>query len=123
MARDLPSRVDREPALQGSKHLVAVEQSILVTRGRRDGRTVLIVPEVKGGATTGLTLCHLVVEPSLTASTARAVLQGYRNRYRQLVDVVTETEPTFRDDLLADVPTVDLLTAPISDVASRWARS
>lgn len=51
---------------------------------------------------------------------ARSVLQGYRNRYRQLVEVVTEREPSFREDLLAEVSTVDLLTAPLSDVASRW---
>jgi len=49
------------------------------------------------------------------------VLQGYRNRYRQLVDFVTERQPSFRDDILADVPTVELLTAPISDVAGRWS--
>ena len=54
---------------------------------------------------------------------ARTVLQGYRNRYRQLVDVITEQEPSFREDLLAEVSTVDLLTAPISDVAARWTES
>ena len=49
-----------------------------------------------------------------------AVLQGYRNRYAALEDAVTETEPTFRDDLLADVPVVDLLTEPVNDLADRW---
>ena len=33
----------------------------------------------------------------------RAVLQGYRNRYSALKDAVTETEPTFRDDLLGEL--------------------
>ena len=51
---------------------------------------------------------------------ARAVLQGYRSRYRSLVDVVTEREPSFREDLLAELETVDLLTAPISDLAKLW---
>jgi hypothetical protein len=81
---------------------------------------VLIVPEVKDNQTTGLTLCHIKLEDDLGAATARSVLQGYRNRYRQLVDVVTEGQPSFREDLLADVPTVELLTAPISDVAELW---
>ena len=73
--------------------------------------------------TTGLTLCHLRLNENLGAATARTVLQGYRNRYRQLVDVVTERQPTFREDLLATVSTVALLTAPISDVAARWLQS
>ena len=120
IAANIASRVERDPALRGTKHRVAVEREPFVTVGT-DGRVVLIVPEVKDNQTTGLTLCHLKLAGDLGATVARTVLQGYRNRYRQLVDVVTEREPSFREDLLAHVPTVDLLTAPISDVAARWA--
>lgn len=119
IATGIESRVDRDPTLRGTKHRVAVEQEPFVTVGS-DGRVVLIVPEVKDNHTTGLTLCHLKLSENLGASTARMVLQGYRNRYRQLVDVVTEQQPSFREDLLSDVSTVELLTAPISDVAARW---
>ncbi len=119
IAAGLVSRAERDPVLRGNKHRVAAEREALVTVGS-DGRVVLMVPEVKDSEATGITLCHLKLAPSLDANAARAVLQGYRNRYRGLVDVVTEREPTFRDDLLADVPVVDLLTAPISDLASRW---
>lgn len=119
IAAGLVSRVERDPVLRGNKHRVAAERAVLVTVGS-DGRIVLIVPEVKDSEATGLTLCHLRLAPSLEASAARGVLQGYRSRYRGLVDVVTEREPTFRDDLLADVPVVDLLTAPISELAEIW---
>jgi hypothetical protein len=37
-----------------------------------------------------------------------------------LVDWVTETEGGFRDDLLAEIPVIDLLTVPVSDLAERW---
>ena len=122
IASGIVSRVEKDPTLRGTKHRVAVEQEPFVTVGS-DGRVVLIVPEVKDKQTTGLTLCHVIVSENLGPSTARTVLQGYRNRYRQLVDVVTEQQPTFRDDLLAEVSTVDLLTAPISDVAATWIES
>ena len=119
VAQGIASRIDRDPTLRGTKRRVAVEQEPIVTVGT-DGRVVLIVAEVKDGQTTGLTLCHLRLNENLGAQTARTVLQGYRNRYRQLVDVVTERQPSFREDLLASVSTVELLTAPISDVAARW---
>ena len=119
IATGIVSRVEKDPVLRGTKHRVVVEREPFVTVGT-DGRVVLIVPEIKDEQTTGLTLCHVVVHEDLGASTARTVLQGYRNRYRQLVDVVTERQPTFREDLLAEVSTIDLLTAPISDVAARW---
>jgi hypothetical protein len=37
-----------------------------------------------------------------------------------LCDAVTETEPTLRDDLLTTVPIVELMTAPINDLAEHW---
>lgn len=121
LAMNLTSRVERDPRLRGTKRRVAVEKTPLVSVGS-DGRVVLIVPEVKDGEATGLTLCHLKLVEGLSVSATRSLLQGYRNRYAQLVDVVTESEPVFREDLLADIPTVELLTAPISDVAARWAQ-
>ena len=120
IARDLPSRTDRSPELRGTKHRVANEREVLVARGRSDGRPIVIVPEVKDGQSTGLTLLHVRFADRLPAATARGVLQGYRNRYAVLRDAVLETEPTFRDDLLADIPVVDLLTEPINQLADRW---
>ncbi|MFV2039445.1 MAG: SIS domain-containing protein, partial [Acidimicrobiales bacterium] len=122
MARGLPSRVDRDPSLRGSKHLVAIERQILVTRGRRDGRLIIIVPEVKDKQTVGITLLHVKLADFLSSSVARGVLQGYRNRYSGLRDFVTETEPTFREDLLATVPVADLLVLPITALADCWTQ-
>jgi glucosamine--fructose-6-phosphate aminotransferase (isomerizing) len=123
IARDLPSRTERQPELRGTKHRVAFEREVLVARGRRDGRPIVLVPEVKDGQTVGLTLLHVRFAERLPTVTARTVLQGYRNRYGVLRDAVLETEPTFREDVLADIPVVDLLTEPINQLADRWRAS
>jgi glucosamine--fructose-6-phosphate aminotransferase (isomerizing) len=91
-----------------------------VARGRRDGRPIVIVPEVKDGEATGITLLHVRFADPLPVATARGMLQGYRNRYAVLRDAVLETEPTFREDLLADIPVDILLTEPINQLADRW---
>jgi len=117
---DLPLRTERNPRLRGTKHLVASEQSVLVARGRADGRLIVIVPEVKGGETTGITLLHVRFHDRLPVATLRTALAGYRHRYRTLEDAVTETEPTFREDLLESVPVAELLTLPVSTLADRW---
>ncbi|HQF96562.1 MAG TPA: glucosamine-6-phosphate synthase, partial [Microthrixaceae bacterium] len=116
----LSSRTDRDPRLRGTKHLVAREHELMVAKGRGDGRTVLIVPETKDSQTTGLTLLHLRLRDRLPAATARGVLSGYRRRFQALRDAVTETEDVFRDDLLAEQDTLDLLCEPILDLADRW---
>ena len=65
----------------------------ILARGGRDGRMVLMVPEVKDSAVTGLSLLHVEFRTGLAPAEARAVLEGYQSRYGALVDAVTETEP------------------------------
>ncbi len=120
IALDLPLRTETNPVLRGTKHQVASDQELLVGRGRSDGRTIVIVPEIKDGVTTGITLLHVRFVEHLSVASARGVLAGYRRRLAALRDAVTETEPTFRDDLLAEVPVVELLTSPVSLLADRW---
>jgi len=123
IARDIPSRIERTGVLRGTKHTVAVERQVFVTRGREDGRTVVIVPETKDDRATGLTLLHVRFHDHLAVAAARGALQGYRNRWSALRDAVLETEPTFREDLLTQVPAADLLVEPIRELADRWRSS
>lgn len=123
IATKLRSRVEADSRLRGTKHLVAREQELMVTRGRSDSRTVVIVPQIKDGQTTGLVLLHVRLADHLDPETARGVMQGYRRRYQALSDAVTETEDHFRDDLLSAQPVEDLLVMPILDLAERWRTS
>jgi glutamine---fructose-6-phosphate transaminase (isomerizing) len=120
ISRELASRVDRDPSLVGTKRRVANEREVLVARGRRDDRTVILVPEVKANVTTGITLLHVRFHERLDAATMRAVLIGYDRRYDRLVDWVTETEGAFDDRLLGELSVEDLLIEPISDAAEHW---
>ena len=115
----IPSRTDRDPALRGTKHRVARDRDVLVTRGARDDRTIVLVPEVKDRETVGLTLLHVSLRDRLDPEVLRGVLQGYDNRYGAVRDVVCETEPELRDDLLASLPVDDLLIDPVLAIADR----
>jgi len=120
LSLEVASRVERNPQLVGTKRRVAAERQVLVARGRSDGRTVILVPEVKSGVCTGITLLHVVFHDRLPAAVMRGVLQGYDHRYDRLVDWVSETEGVFRDDLLGEVSVADLLIEPISEMADLW---
>ncbi|HWS45080.1 MAG TPA: SIS domain-containing protein [Acidimicrobiia bacterium] len=120
IARDIPSRTDANPALRGTKHHVAAEREVTVVRGRADGRTLIIVPEVKDNQTTGLTLVHVRFRDRLAGDAAHRVLEGYRDRYQAIADQVTETEPVMHDDVLAGIDLVELLTEPVVRLADHW---
>jgi glucosamine--fructose-6-phosphate aminotransferase (isomerizing) len=120
IARDIPSRTAANPTLRGTKHRAASEREVTVVRGRADDRTLILVPEVKANQTIGLTLLHVRFADRLAAETARRVLEGYRDRYGAIADQVTEVEPVMRDDVLATIDMVELLTTPVRDLADRW---
>jgi glucosamine--fructose-6-phosphate aminotransferase (isomerizing) len=122
ISRELTSRVDRNSLLAGTKRRVATEREVLVARGRSDGRTVILVPEVKASSATGITLLQVRFHERLDAAAMRGVLLGYDRRYDRLVDWVTETEGTFDDRPLGELPVDELLIEPISEAADHWRR-
>ena len=122
ISRDLLSRVDGDARLVGTKRRVAVAREVLVALGRRDQRTVVLVPEVKADTCTGITLLHVRLHDRLSSADMRGVLQGYDNRYDRLVDWVTETEGDFDEALLGQLPVSDLLITPITETADLWRR-
>ena len=123
VSAEIASRTEANPALRGTKHLVASEKKLMVARGRNDDRIVVIVPEVKDSRAIGLTLIHVELHERLPASDLRSVLSGYRNRYQALADAVTETEPSFEEHRMAEMSVVDLLCEPIYSLADRWRDS
>lgn len=119
IAREINSRTAANSVLRGSKHRAAFEREVTVSQGS-DGRNVIHIPEIKDGETTGLTLLHCRFEEKMSAAQTRGVLEGYRGRYGALKDAVTESQPSFRDDLLETIPIVNLLTKPVYVLAELW---
>ena len=107
--------------LRGTKHRASTLQEVTVARGGTDGRTVVLIPEIRQGTVDGLTLLHARFADRLPGETMRAVLEGYQARYGALVDAVTETA-SFDDARLGELPVIDLLTSPVHVLAEAWRR-
>jgi glucosamine--fructose-6-phosphate aminotransferase (isomerizing) len=121
IASDLRSRAEAEggDVLRGTKHRASTLQEVTVAKGGTDGRTVVLIPEIRQGTVVGLTLLHARFADRLPPETMRAVLEGYQSRYGALVDAVTETT-NFNDAHLGDLPVIDLLTSPVHVLAEAW---
>ena len=120
IGRDLPSRTERNPPAGHEAPRRGRARGAWSARGRSDGRTLVFVPEVKGSRRTGITLLHVRCLDRLARRRRLAACSRATRRYGALVDAVTETEPTFRDDLLGSIDVVDLLTESIQRLADRW---
>jgi glutamine---fructose-6-phosphate transaminase (isomerizing) len=121
ISRSIPSRTATDNRLRGTKHRAADKREVTVFKGLHDGRTGVMVPEVRDGQVAGLTLLHTRFSPSLPPGVARAVLEAYQGRYRALVDAVTEAQPSFTDAVLGQVPIIELLTEPVAVLAQHWS--
>jgi len=123
VATELRSRAEGEggDVLRGTKHRASTLQEVTVARGGTDGRTVLLIPEIRQGTVDGLTLLHARFADRLPGETMRAVLEGYQSRYGALVDAVTETT-SFDDERLGGLAVIDLLTSPVHVLAEAWRR-
>lgn len=122
-AKGLASRTATDSRLRGTKHRASDEREVTVARGRSDGRTVILVPEVTDGEVSGMLLLHARFADRLDAGTVAEVMSGYRGRYSALADAVTETEARFDEQRLGSEPLVDLLTEPVYVLADRWRRA
>jgi glucosamine--fructose-6-phosphate aminotransferase (isomerizing) len=121
IAAELRSRAEAEggDVLRGTKHRASTLQEVTVAKGGTDGRTVVLIPEIRQGTVDGLTLLHARFADRLPPAAMRAVLEGYQSRYGALVDAVTETT-NFADDPLGELPVIDLLTSPVYVLAEAW---
>ncbi|MCU1380201.1 MAG: glucosamine 6-phosphate synthetase, contains amidotransferase and phosphosugar isomerase domain [Acidimicrobiales bacterium] len=119
VAAGMRSRAEQDPRLRGTKNRAARQREVTAARGG-DGRTIVIVPETKGNEVTGIALLHVAFHDRVPAEVAAAVLDGYQTRLAALRDAVTEIEPAFREEVLAEVPVVDLLVEPVHVLAERW---
>ena len=120
VAAGLRSRTETDQRLRGNKQLVASERQVLAAVGRSDGRSFVIVPEITGMRTGGLTLLHVEFAAGLALRQTQRVLDGYRGRLARLESAITETESVFDVARLSDFSLIELLTTPIELLADRW---
>jgi len=121
IATSIRSRTSADNTLRGTKHRVAEKREVTVFEGLHDGRTGVMVPEVKDTHVTGITLLHARFARFLSPEEAKSVLQAYQGRYTALVDAVTEAQPRFDDLVLGRVPMIELLTQPVAVLARHWS--
>jgi glucosamine--fructose-6-phosphate aminotransferase (isomerizing) len=121
IALGIQSRTATDNALRGTKHRAAEKREVTVFKGLHDSRTGIMVPEVKDGQVTGITLLHARFAPVLGPEAAKEVLRAYQGRYTALVDAVTEAHPRFDDEVLGRVPMIELLTEPVAILARHWS--
>ena len=118
-AGKLKSRVENDSKLKGSKRTIVREGNVYIGKGRKDDRSILVIPilsgsNVKPSIIEYLLLLHINFMDAVPLQTQIKALGG---KYEKIKNIVQENSVAWRDDLLAHVPIDELFGRSAEKIA------
>ncbi len=106
----LPSRVETDPVLKGSKRIIVRQGNIYIGKGRKDGRSIVVIPATSEDPTDGsriryLLLLNIAFKESVPLEMKIKALGG---KYEHIKNIVQENSVPWSDDYLAEVAVDEL---------------
>ena len=109
VAEGIASRAEQGAPLVGTKRMVVRSPRVWVGHGKRDGRSLLLVPLYDQGQVSGLGLVHVRFKTEVDQRTRVRALKAV-GRYEDLKCTVQEMDLDWDDALLGDFQLEELLT-------------
>ena len=106
----LPSRVEQDPILKGTKRIIVREGNVYIGKGRKDDRSIVVIPATSEDPTDGsriryLLLLNIGFKEAIPLETKIKALGG---KYEHIQNIVQENSVPWSDAYLDDVPVDDL---------------
>ncbi|MBM3295997.1 MAG: SIS domain-containing protein, partial [Candidatus Aminicenantes bacterium] len=117
--RNIPSRVESDNRLQGTKSIIVRQGNVYIGRGRKDGLSILVVPVLSPSPSRPnmiefLLLLHVVFRDRVPLGARVKALGG---KYEHIKNIVLETRGSWDDGWLEAVPIDDLFGLSAEKVA------
>jgi glucosamine--fructose-6-phosphate aminotransferase (isomerizing) len=119
--KDIPSRVETDNRLQGTKHIIVRQGNVYIGKGRKDGRSILVIPILSASPSKPnmieyLLLLHITFREGVALEAKVRALGG---KYEHLKNIVQETGASWDDLWLDKVAIEDLFGLSAEKVAER----
>ena len=106
----LPSRVEKDPVLKGTKRIIVGQGNVYIGKGRKDGRSIVVIPATSNDPTDGsriryLLLLNIGFKESIPLEKKIKALGG---KYDHIKNIVQENSVPWADDYLDEVAVDDL---------------
>lgn len=106
----LPSRVEKDPVLKGTKRIIVHQGNVYIGKGRKDGRSIVVIPATSEDPTDGsriryLLLLNIGFKEEIPLAVKIKALGG---KYEHIKNIVQENSVAWSDDYLEEVPVDDL---------------
>jgi len=117
--KPIPSRVETDPRLQGTKRIIVREGNVYIGKGRKDDRSILVIP-VLGTSPEApntiehLLLCNIAFRPEVDLADRIKALGG---KFERIKSLVQENSIAWRDEYLDRVPVDELFGRSAEKIA------
>ncbi|MFO7709293.1 MAG: SIS domain-containing protein, partial [Desulfobacterales bacterium] len=117
--RHLPSRVESDAALKGTKRIIVRDGNVYIGKGRKDDRSILVIPLMSAAPSRSNRIEHLLLlhiafrEPVLLDARVRAL----GGKYENIKNIVQENSVPWSDDLLERIAIDELFGRSAEKVA------
>ncbi len=115
----LPSRVESDPALKGTKRIIVRDGNVYIGKGRKDGRSILVIPLMSAepgrpNRIEHLLLLHIAFTDAVPLNAKIRALGG---KHEHIKNIVQENSIPWSDDLLERVAIDELFGRSAEKVA------
>ncbi|MBW1960624.1 MAG: SIS domain-containing protein [Deltaproteobacteria bacterium] len=119
MLKSLPSRVETDNELKGTKRIIVKQGNVYIGMGRKDGRSILIVPLISDAPSKSNIIEHLLLmnisfKQQVPLSVKTKALGG---KYEHIKNLVLENSIPWQDQYLDQVAMKDLFGISAEKVA------
>jgi glucosamine--fructose-6-phosphate aminotransferase (isomerizing) len=106
----IPSRVETDLALKGTKRIIVGQGNVYIGKGRKDDRSICVIPIISNSADTPNIIDHLLLlnisfNESAPLATKNKALGG---KYEHIKNIVQENSITWRDEFLEQIEIEEL---------------
>jgi glucosamine--fructose-6-phosphate aminotransferase (isomerizing) len=115
----LPSRVESDPALKGTKRIIVRDGNVYIVKGRKDGLSILVIPLMSAepgrpNRIEHLLLLHIAFTDAVPLNAKIRALGG---KHEHIKNIVQENSIPWSDDLLERVAIDELFGRSAEKVA------
>ena len=118
-AKNIPSRVETDAKLKGTKRIIVRQGNVYIGKGRKDERSLVVIPILSSSPTSPnivehLVLLHITFKENIPL---RAKIKALGGKYEHIQNIVQENSITWEDQLLELIKVEELFGRSAEKVA------
>ncbi|MEN8243955.1 MAG: SIS domain-containing protein [Thermodesulfobacteriota bacterium] len=114
----IPSRVETDTALKGTKRIIVGQGNVYIGKGRKDDRSIVVVPVITAGGNIieNLLLLNVTFREKVSLEARIKALGG---KYEHIKNIVQENSLEWQDRLIENIETEDLFGISAEKIGER----